>query len=80
MLDAAALSADLRTGMLGALDLHAVDGPELTALCDVIALAVVARITADAVVTVNGTGSTLTGAVAGAACSITAGAATGSIT
>lgn len=51
-LSASVLSAAIRAGLLGNGDSQAVDGAQLTALCDEIAGAVVAHIVAAAVVTI----------------------------
>jgi hypothetical protein len=51
-LNSPTLSAAMRAAMLAAPALNAVDGPELTALCDAIASTVVAHIVAAGVVTV----------------------------
>lgn len=48
-LSASVLSADMRALMLAESDIGAIDGPALTALCDAIASAVVAHVTAYAV-------------------------------
>jgi hypothetical protein len=51
-LSASVLSSAIRAGLLGNPDSQAVDNDALTALCDEIAGAVVAHVTANAVVTV----------------------------
>lgn len=49
-LDATRLSAAIRSGLIGDVRTHAVDNDALTALCDVIAAAVVTEVTTNAVV------------------------------
>lgn len=51
-MNASALSAAIRAGVLAQPAIQAIDGAALTALCDVIASAVVTHITATAVVTI----------------------------
>jgi hypothetical protein len=77
MLDTAVLSLLIETAFLNNSDTKAVEGPQLTALCDCIAEAVVEHILTSAVVTVSmAAGVTACGAGAGTC----TGSSTGTIT